>query len=248
MRRRRWAPRGDGRAQADQVVGADRDAVELSARGCPECVHHRRCGGDRRDLAHALGAVGDVGFGLFDNLAHDPGHVEGGRDHVVGERRVHHDPVGEPQLLHDCEAHADRDASFDLALEPERVDSSPDVFDRGELGYADEAELDVHVDDGALGDEGEEGVDVALPALVEGLGLPVVVDARGDDRGVEVVLCAADQATVGVDAAAPERQLRLAKLVVDPSDAVEELAARVRAGGLDGARGHDGLARRRARP
>ena len=57
----------------------------------------------------------------------------------------------------------------------QRVERPPDVLRRGDLDDLDQAELGVDVDDGAVGDERERGVAVALTVLVELLGRPVVV-------------------------------------------------------------------------
>ena len=57
----------------------------------------------------------------------------------------------------------------------QRVERPADVLRGGDLDDLDEAELGVDVDDGAVGDERERRVAVALAVLVELLGRPVVV-------------------------------------------------------------------------
>ena len=57
----------------------------------------------------------------------------------------------------------------------QRVERPPDVLRGGDLDHLDQAELGVDVDDGAVGDERERRVAVALAVLVEVLGRAVVV-------------------------------------------------------------------------
>ena len=57
----------------------------------------------------------------------------------------------------------------------QRVERPPDVLRRGDLHHLDQPELGVDVDHGAVGDEGERHVAVALPVVVEVLGRAVVV-------------------------------------------------------------------------
>ena len=83
--------------------------------------------------------------------------------------------VGHDDLLHHREAEALRDASFDLADDRQRVQRPADVLRGRDLHDPHEAELDVDVDDGAVGDERERHVARALAALVELLGRPVPV-------------------------------------------------------------------------
>ena len=63
----------------------------------------------------------------------------------------------------------------------------PDLLRRGELDHADEAELAVDVDDGAVGGERELQVRVALAVLVEREGLAVVpLDRLLDDASPRI--------------------------------------------------------------
>ena len=57
----------------------------------------------------------------------------------------------------------------------QRVERAADVLGGGDLHDLDQAELGVDVDDGAVGDERERGVAVALAVLVEVLGRAMVV-------------------------------------------------------------------------
>ena len=57
----------------------------------------------------------------------------------------------------------------------QRVERTPDVLRGGDLHHLDQPELGVDVDDGAVGDERERRVAVALAVLVEFLGRRVVV-------------------------------------------------------------------------
>ena len=87
-------------------------------------------------------------------------------------------------LLHQRQPEALRDAALDLALDRLRVDRLADVLRGRDLDHAHEAELDVDVDDRAVGGERERHVRVALALLVERERLPVVVLARDVDRVV----------------------------------------------------------------
>ena len=76
------------------------------------------------------------------------------------------------------------DPALDLAEHGSGLRAPTDVLSRRHLHDAHETELDVHVDDGAMGGEGERRVAVALAVLVELLGRPVVVLDRPVERRI----------------------------------------------------------------
>ena len=65
-------------------------------------------------------------------------------------------------LLHQRQPEPLGGAAVDLALQRDAVHDPADVLDRGQLDHLDQAELDVHVDDGPVYAQGELDVGVAL--------------------------------------------------------------------------------------
>ena len=70
------------------MLGADRHPRQRLAAGGADGGDDRGGGGDRGRLADAAEAVGGVGVAQLEDVEADRGHVEHGRDQVVGERRV----------------------------------------------------------------------------------------------------------------------------------------------------------------
>ena len=122
-----------------------------------------------------LAPSGACGSGSSIERGHDVGHVEERRQQVVGEAGVADPAVDLDDLLHHGQPQALGDAALDLAEHRQRVERPADVLGGGDLHDLDEAELRVDVDDGAVGDEGERHVAVALTVVVELLGRAVVV-------------------------------------------------------------------------
>ncbi len=114
-------------------------------------------------------------IGLLDQRGDDVGHVEERRQQVVGEVAVADHPVDLDDLLHHRQPEALGDAALDLAEHRQRVQRPADVLRRGDLHDLDQAQLGIDVDDGAVGDEGERRVAVALAVLVEFLGRRMAV-------------------------------------------------------------------------
>ena len=123
-----------------------------------------------------LAPSGACGSGSSTSDGHDVGRVEAGRQQVVGEAGV-------------ADAAVDRWTISSITASPspwamppsiwpmhrQRVERPPDVLGGGHLHHLHQPELDVDVDDGAVGDEGERGVAVALTVVVEVLRRAVVV-------------------------------------------------------------------------
>ena len=128
---------------------------------------------------------GESGSPSSKHVELDRRHVEHGRDQVVGEGRVAHQPVDDLDLLHQRQPEALRDAALDLALDRERVHRLADVLRGRDLDHPHEPELGVDVDDRAVRGERERHVRVALAELVERL------------RGAVVVLAGALDAVAG---------------------------------------------------
>ena len=92
--------------------------------------------------------------------------------------RVADPTVDLDDLLHHREPETLGDAALDLAVHRQRVQHPTDVLGGGDLDDLDQPEVGIDVDDGAVGDERERRVAVALAVLVEVLGRRVVVLAR----------------------------------------------------------------------
>ena len=122
-----------------------------------------------------LAPSGACGSGSSISVATTVGHVEHRRQQVVGEAGVADPPVDLDDLLHHRQPEALGDAALDLAEHRQRVERPPDVLGGGDLHHLHQPELGVDVDHGAVGDEGERRVAVALAVLVEVLGRAVVV-------------------------------------------------------------------------
>ena len=109
-----------------------------------------------------LAPSGACGSGSSTRVATTVGHVEERRQQVVGEAGVADPPVDLDDLLHHRQPEALGDAALDLADHRQRVERPPDVLAGGDLHHLHQPELGVDVDHGAVGDEGEGGVAVAL--------------------------------------------------------------------------------------
>ena len=131
----------------------------------------------------------------------------------------------------------------------QRVERPPDVLRRGDLHDLDQPELGVDVDDGAVGDEGERRVAVALPVLVEVLGRAVVVldglveRARRRWRRRPAMRRSPIESTTSAPSIDEPQRVD----AVRRADVLEQPLAHGPAGGVDGAAAHPRLARRRRR-
>jgi len=141
-------------APISPIASAERDVVgsDGHARECgPGCGadggDHCWRGGDDRRLADALGPEGRPWLRLLDQRGNDFGHVERGRDEVVGEGRVAGPPLEQEQLFHDRQADPLGDAAFDLPGHLQRVEGAADVLRRSHLDHPHQAEVGVDVDD-----------------------------------------------------------------------------------------------------
>src|SRR5580658_3631362 len=156
------APRSTVRGPAisasgqSDVLRPDRDACKLEAGGVANGRHDGGRRGDGRSLADTLCAKGCTRLGLFDQR-HDPyhRHVERSGDEVIGERRVSHESTLDQDLLHHRQADALGDATLDLPYDLDGVQHLADILGRGDLDNAHKTEIDVDVDDCAMGCEGE---------------------------------------------------------------------------------------------
>ena len=122
-----------------------------------------------------LTPYGASGSGTSTNRRDHERDVEDRRDQVVGERAIADLAALELELLHQRQAEPYRRPALDLSLRPLRVDHPTGVLRRRDLDDAGEPELLVDVDHGALGDEREGDVDLALALGVEARRRPVVV-------------------------------------------------------------------------
>ena len=132
----------------------------------------------------------------------------------------------------------------------QRVERPPDVLRRGDLHDLDQAELGVDVDDGAVGDERERGVAVALPVLVEVLGRPVVVlDGLLEARRRRVASATGTRSAPDrVDDVACRRSPSRSGSMPCAAPTCSNSRSRTGpAGGVDRAAAHPRLARRRRR-
>src|SRR5205823_2980787 len=164
--------------RARDVAWAYRDArAGRAARGADRGDDRRRRR-DRRRLAYALGTERRAGLRLLDQRRFDGWRVERGRDQVVGEARVAHQPVVDDQLFHHREPETLRDAALDLAGHLQGVQHSSDVLRGGQVYHPNETELGVDVDHRPVRRAGERHVRVALAVGVEGVREPVL-ELRG---------------------------------------------------------------------
>ena len=216
---------------------------------CADGGDDRRRHGDARRLAGALGPERRQRVRLLDQRRQHVGHVEERRQQVVREAGVADDTVDLHDLLHHRQAEALRDAALDLPDHGQRVERPADVLRRGHLDDLDESQLGVDVDDGAMGDEGERRVAVALAVLVQLLGR-AVVELDGLVEG--------HAGSGGVDGAAPRVDLiddlgsvDGQAVDVDPAfggDVLEQPLAHRLTRRVHRAAAHPGLARSRRRP
>ena len=160
-------------------------------------------------LADALRAVRHARLRHLDELRHDRRHVERRRDQVVGERGVAHAArrrAGSPPSARGPTPCAAPPSTWPCGAL--RVHHPADVLRRGDLDDPHEAELLVHLDDGALGDEGEGDVDVALPLGVEPVGGAMVVYGVRRDRALREVAAAPRRSSSRTRRHAPGRPRR----------------------------------------
>ena len=115
-------------------------------------------------------------MGELEHLRLHRRHVEDGRDEVVGERGVADPTVDDLDLLHECQPETLGSPAFDLALDGDRIDGLADVLRGRQLDDANQPELGVDVDDGAVCGVRERHVRVALsPLVIDGPGGAMVV-------------------------------------------------------------------------
>ena len=200
-------------------------------------------------LAHALHAVGDVRLGVLHDLRHHRRHVQERRQQVVGERGVPDHAVLDLKLLQDGQADPLGGTPFELSLHALRVDGPPHLGHGGHLHHADQPQLLVDLDHGALRGEGELRVRIALAVLVEGRGGAVVMDGAFGDRFVQEVGDPPDRGPVGEDLAVLQGEPPARVLVPrSRADPLEQAFPDRGAGHLGGASGHERLPGRRRRP
>src|SRR3990172_10128023 len=92
-----WA---HGRGEADEIVRPHRSAVQLPAGRVPQRGDDGGRRHDRGEFADALRAEGDAGLGFLDERGGKSRRVEGGRDEIVGERRIEDPAVLDLDLFH----------------------------------------------------------------------------------------------------------------------------------------------------
>ena len=198
-----------------------------------------------------LAPSGRLRVGLLDEGGDDVGGVEERRQQVVGERRVPDAPVRR------CTISSITARPRPWAMPPsiwpidrQRVEGPADVLGGGDLHDLHQAELEVDVDDGPMGDEGERRVAVALAVLVELLGGPVVVlDGLLERAGRRWPRPPGTRRSPNVSTTSvPSTTRRSGSSPWWPADVLEELLAHGPAGGVDRTARHPRLARRRRGP
>ena len=131
----------------------------------------------------------------------------------------------------------------------QRVERPADVLGGGDLHHLHQPELGVDVDDGAVGDEGERRVAVALAVLVEVLGRAVVVLDRLVERRRRPVASATGTRSAPIESTTSVPSTTQAQRVdaVRRADVLEQSLAHRPARGVDRPAAHPRLARRRRR-
>ena len=238
----------EGRTGTRVMRSARRLSPSALAQGVADRRGDRRGHRDARRLAHPLGAERRLRVGFLDEGRHHRRHVEHRRQQVVGEAGVADPPVDLDDLLHQRQPQALGDAALDLAGHRQRVDRPPDVLAGGHLHHLHQPEVGVDVDDGAVGDERERDVAVALPVVVERLGGAVAELDLPLEHGVS-------QRVAERHAQRPHRVDHLVTLhdqaqrveTVRRADQREQVLAHRPARRVDRPAAHPGLTRRRRR-
>src|SRR5215204_396824 len=222
------------------------DASQFLACGVAQGGDYRRGRGYGRRLAHAFQAVGRFGVGELQYLHPHGGHVQYRGDQVVREGGVLDLALLDLDLLEQGEPEPLRDASLDLTLQRLRVYGLAHVLRCRYLDDPDQTELGVHLHDRPVCRERELQVGIALPILVERLGLTVMeLDRLLDLLGADKLCQRHDHPAARDDVAALDREIppALPELV---ADLLEDALADSFAGLLDSGAGHVGLARGRS--